>query len=432
MILTEADTLLSLEEFRQIVRMHPYHFWQLADEELVPVTSSCGDLIYEDDWMDAEAMSRQSVIEAIARAEAKLAEHLHYDVAPRYRASLLDYPSLGDESLGRGYPIDSQGRTTSLRLPYSKTLAIGARQSILIATAAVILRDANSDTLPESFQLLVTLPDGVTDPAQIAVYFSEGDRWDPMAPMSRYRVRPVSVVIADGQATITGRVWTIVRPELYGIVTGIQQAIDPTDEAVYADRLDVHYEYLDPNGTTVDDCQATLIWEVNPYPVWACAGSATSPYTPNASDPAALGKAVARAGIRHAGTGLVTPVEAVRDVTSGEWRQVTWSTGYQPDRVEVRYLAGLSTVDQAMRRYWQQTTVYLALAELEGPICACESVSQRLHHWQFDLARTGGAEDESYGATPSGDLDNPFGTRRGHVEAWKRVSSHRTTIGIAV
>ena len=431
MILTEADTLLSLEEFRQIVRMHPYHFWQLADEELVPVTSSCGDLIYEDDWMDAEAMSRQSVLEAIARAEAKLAEHLHYDVAPRYRTSLVSYPSLGDESLTRGYPSDSQGRMTSLRLPYSRTLALGYRRSELIGTAAVILKDANRDTLPESFTLLVTLPDGLTDPEKLAVYFSEGDRVDAMAPMSRWRVRPVSIRIADGQATITGRVWTIVRPEHYGVVTNIQQGIDPTDDAAYADRLDVHYEYLDPNGITVDDCQATLIWEVNPYPAWACVG-ATSPYTPNATDPAALGKAAARAGIRHASTGLVTPVEAVRDATTGEWRQVRWSTDYQPDRVEVRYLAGLSTVDQAMRRYWQQTTVYLALAELEGPICACESVSQRLHHWQFDLARSGGAEGESYGAISPNDLDNPFGTRRGHVESWKRVSASRTTIGIAI
>lgn len=432
MILTEADTLLSLEEFRALVRMHPYHFWQLADDELVPVDNACDALLYDDDWMDSRAMSRQSIIEAIARAEAKLAEHLHYDVAPRYRTSLVTYPPLGDESLWRSYPIDSQGRMTSLRLPYSRTLALGYRRSELITTAAVILRDANNDTLPESFTLLVTLPDGLTDPAQIAVYFSEGDRSDDMAPMSRWRVRPVSVAIADGQATITGRVWTIVRPELYGAVTGIAQSLDPTEDATYVDRLDVHYEYLDPNGTSVDDCQATLIWEVNPYPIWACEGSATSLYTPNASDPAALGKAVARAGIRNGATGLVTPVEAVRDATSGEWRQVGWSAWYQPDRVEVRYLAGLSTVDQAMRRYWQQTTVYLALAELEGPLCACESVNARLHHWQFDLARTGGAEDESYGGTPSGDLDNPFGTRRGHVEAWKRVSSHRTTIGIAV
>lgn len=431
MILTEADTLLSLEEFRAIVRMHPYHFWQLADDELVPVVNSCDDLLYEDDYLNADAMSRQSIIEAIARAEAKLADYLKYDVAPRYRTSLIDYPALGDESQWRGYPIDSQGRTTSLRLPYTNLITLGVRRSDLVGTAAVILRDANRDGLNDSFTLLIDLPDGVTNPAQLAVYFSEGDRWDPMAPMTKWRVRPVSVSIADGQATIAGRCWTIVRPELYGIVAGVQQSLDPTDDEVYVDRLDVYYEYLDPNGTSVDDCQATLIWEVNPYPIWACEGSATS-YTPNASDPAALGKAVARAGIRHASTGLVTPVEALRDATSGEWRQVGWSTGYQPDRVEVRYLAGLSTVDQAMRRYWQQTTMYLALAELEGPLCACESVSARLHHWQFDLAATGAAEGEDYGATPPSDLDNPFGTRRGHVEAWRRVSAKRTTIGIAV
>jgi len=48
------------------------------------------------------------------------------------------------------------------------------------------------------------------------------------------------------------------------------------------------------------------------------------------------------------------------------------------------------------------------------------------------LARTGGANDESYQAVSASDLTNPFGTRKGHVYAWHEVQGLGSTIGFSV
>lgn len=422
----QPPTLLPLESFRRIIRMHPYHFWQLADDDLVPIVSGCPDVLFEEDWQDADAISRASIREAIHRAERKIADYLGHDVAPRYRVDTVPWPRLGDVSQWRAYNINSIGRRVSLRLPHGQVREVGVLTRTLIDTPAVAITSRNG--LPYNFTLTVATT--VTDPDEIAVYFASGDRWDAGAPLDVWKVAPVSVSISGGTATIRGNVWQIVRPTLYADAVD-SATIDPTDTGTYAATLAVYREYIDPDGQTVDTSQATLIWETNPYPLWAAGCCGSSPYPQNSADPAAVGKAIARVGIRDAELGLVTPAEAVYDASAGQWCEVNWSTCFEPDRVEVRYLAGLPLVDGQMQRYWQETVSYMALAELEGPICACEGVRKRLHHWQFDLARSSGADDEAYGAISQDDLSNPFGTRRGHVEAWKRVSSLRTLIGFA-
>ena len=421
MILTTADTLLSLEEFRRILQMHPYHFWQLADDDLVPVTSACDDLLFQWDWMNADAISRLGIIEAIRQAEQKLFGYLHFDLAPRYRTHIEDWPRFLNENLYRWLPADSTGRFISLRLPYQEIRSVGTVEQTLIGSAAVTLgyRPAG---LPATF--VATIATTITDPDQLAVYFAPADRYDPALPLTAWRIRPVSISISGGTATIRGSAWQLVRPELYDDPTTPNE-LDPTDLATYVASISVYVERVTSNGTTVDTAQAALIWETRPYPLWC-------DVPPSSSDPAAVGKAVARVGVRDAALGIVTPAQAVYDATAATWSQVFFSTGYEPDRVEVRTLAGLPLVNGQMHRYWQETIAWMALAELEGPICACESVRKRLHHWQFDLARTSGADDEAYGAISQADLSNPFGTRRGQVEAWHRVQPYLHRIGIAL
>jgi len=82
-----------------------------------------------------------------------------------------------------------------------------------------------------------------------------------------------------------------------------------------------------------------------------------------------------------------------------------------------------------MDRKFQVAVARMAAAELARPICACDEANRELYRWQFDLARTGGANDESYGAVSATDLDNPFGTRRGHVYAWRMIKEIRNLVG---
>lgn len=420
------SNLLSLEQFRRIVKMNPYHFWQLANEE-IPVNNPCDDLLYEEDWQNSDAMSRSGIREAISMAERKVREWLRYDVAPRYQTAIVDWPRRVNQTEWRGWDVNAIDRSISVSLPWGQVRSVGYRTQSLQASPAVVVTDDNGDGVLDSFT--ATFATALTSATDLVAYFTPSDRWDETRLIDDYKIAPLTISISGGVATVKGKAWQIVRPILYANDVA-SVTLDPDDTDTYVESIAIYREYSDPNGETVETSQATLIWETNPAPWgWCYASNGASPYTPNASDPAAVGKAVARVGIRNAALGIVTPDQAVRDDTTGEWRRVTWSTGYEPDRVEVRYFAGLDLVDGQMDRTWQEMIAYLALAELEGPICACESVRARLHYWQFDLARTGGSNDESY-AISAEDLDNPLGgTRRGHIHAWKRIKNLRQLIG---
>jgi hypothetical protein len=424
----QPTTLLSLEQFRRIVKMHPYHFWQLANAS-VPLESACDDLLFEEDWQSADAISRSAIRQAIDVAERKLRLWLGYDVAPRYNVDIVDWPRRFNQTEWRGYGVNAIDRSLSVELPAKQVRSLGVLTQTLIGTAAVTYSDENNDGVDDAF--VATIATTVTDATQIAAFFASADRWDEDAELDAWAIRPVSVSISGGTATIRGRAWQLVKPVLYADISSPRGYFDPDDATNFVTSIAIYRQYMNPNGDTVDTSMVTLLWETNPAPFWACATcTGSSAYTPNAADPAGVGKAVARAGIRDAALGIVTPAQAVRNATTGEWSRVSWSTCIEPDRVEVRYLAGLPLVNGQMDRNWQELVTYLALAELEGPICACEGVRARLHYWQFDLARTAGANDEAYAISPI-DLDNPFGTRRGHVHAWKRVRDMRVLPGFA-
>jgi hypothetical protein len=56
---------------------------------------------------------------------------------------------------------------------------------------------------------------------------------------------------------------------------------------------------------------------------------------------------------------------------------------------------------------------------------------RQFHYYQQDMARTDSG-NETFSAISSSDLTNPFGTRRGHVMAWRRVKQYFHTTGFTV
>jgi len=118
----------------------------------------------------------------------------------------------------------------------------------------------------------------------------------------------------------------------------------------------------------------------------------------------------------------VTIGESVYDAASDSWA-LARNYGYYcrpPDRVIVRYRAGWPTEKGRVSIRFREAISALAAAELVRPICACESANRKLYDYQFDLSRSAGVNDEQY-ATSQDVLTNPFGTRRGHVRAWRAV-----------
>lgn len=408
--------LLPLENLRRIIGYNPWHFWGLSDNT-VPVTS-CAGIVYQYAWQGQDAVGREGLLYATERAEDMLQGYLGYDVAPRYVEETYPWPRYLDPGLIRAYPMGADGRWLPLQLRRGYVQAVGSESLTLIGNASLSYSDEDNDGLDESWAL--TIATTVADANRLAVYFIPADRLDDEPVGDAWRVQPVRVSISGGTATVRGKRWQVVRPIRYqGIAV---DGLDPADNANFVTLLAVYERRTDSSD------QATLTWETRPCPWWCDTAN-------NSTDPASIATATARVGIRDSRLGIVAPAEAVYNSSTDTWSSpscLTDNGGREPDRVTVRYLAGYPLEDQQMARTWQYAVVALALAELPSPLCGCEDANKVVYYYQFDLARSSGANDEAYGGTPIGDLENPFGTRRGHVQAWKRIKPNRRTIGMAM
>lgn len=433
-----------LDTFRRALQWNPRHFWGWAGTGKAKITAKCLGLLREYGWQDQDAAARSGVREALAVAEDSLARHLRYPITPTYRAATMPYPRLGDLRLSRPWPAQADGRRLAVLLPEGEIVALGveARTTIGDVTADtstfpwtgaspavpyLVYRDRDGDGYPDQFEAAITTT--VTDPDQIALYVPEDDRWDGSALSERWRILPATVTIAGGVATITGPAWVCARPILYQGEDGAPlNGLDPATASNYLTGMTVARRYCNQEGTTEATAMALLTWETAPWPAWACCPSGGAD-----RDPAATATAIARVGVRDAAAGLVTPAQAVYDTATGTWAEVTTWEGWgcrEPDRITIRYLAGIEPqADGTPAEPWAHTVCRLAAADLARPICSCQDSNKQLAYWQADLSQTG-ATDALFQAP--GDVDNPLGARRGQIYAWRQIAHEQQLPGIGL
>jgi hypothetical protein len=188
-------------------------------------------------------------------------------------------------------------------------------------------------------------------------------------------------------------------------------------------------EVVPIQGSTTDTAGALLEYETEPL----CHGCFDGV---GSSDPAGIWRVVARTGLRDARLGIVAPAEAVYDATAGTW-SAAWCdlclpTCGPPDRVIVRYEAGLplTVAAQELDPAWQSIVARLAAAELARGICGCDTAQRGVANWQNDARAT--IPNAATYAYSAGDLDNPFGTRLGQIAAWKSVQFAAQRRGFSV
>jgi hypothetical protein len=427
---------LPLDTLRAYLGLPPWHFWQFADgpgnNAIVPIDSKCSTLTFEYDWQGSDAAGRASIRESIAIAEQLLTEYLGYHPAPVYGSDTVPWPRAYAANLTRARDLDATGRRVAVLGP-GYVQALGVMQETLVGAATVaggelVYSAQFNPALQDTFT--ITLPTTVTDPAQIVVYFAAADRFDGMdfstANGPRWEITPVQVSITGGNVVIVGRKWLVGRPILYE--NPIAAAFDPQTAGNFATSLEVWQRTTNSGGTSVDNCQATLIYETNDCGAcWGrcCCGGTVS------SDPATTGLVIARAGIRDATLGLVTPAAAVYDPDLGVWRSQWCCAGSycDPDRVTLRTLSGYPLRNGQMDPRMRTIMCLLSAAEMKRRICACRESNERLHDLQQDLTLES-TETERY-AVPTEQLNNPFGTRRGHVRAWQAARDYILRRGIA-
>lgn len=413
------SNLLSLENWRRIISYHPWHFWQLADNDIIPVTSNCNSIVRQYAWQNADAGGRSDVLEAIEHAESSLAELLTFWPMPRYAKKTLQFPQFYDRGVWRISHADGDGRWLDVNLPSEGFIdSLGPVDLDLLGSQAVTFSDDDEDGLKENFAT-AAIATSETDPDNIAVYFSTADRLDDV--LDNWRILPVEVTISAGSVIVTGKKWQIVRKILYEGAGKV--AIAPTVVGNFAVTLDIYVRKTNVTGITNDEAQSLLIWETSPYPNWAvCCSNGVDD---SSTDPAAEAIGIARAGIRNSEMGIVNLGRAAYNADTGVWSAINWGICRPPDRATVRYYAGYPLQNGDMAKKMQIAVARLAAAELPHKICACDQSNRELHRWQFDLSRSNLPEE--YAFFSANDLENPLGTRRGHVYAWKFVKEFRNT-----
>lgn len=419
--------LMPTELYRREFGINPWHFWQLANDT-VPVTADCNALMYQYSWIQADKLGRAELMEAIVNAEQRLIDWLGFSPVPQYYSDVVPWPHYENIGVYRNPNVGVGYHWLRVKASWGYVQACGVESLVQINdTAAVAYSDPNGDGLNERFT--ITQPTVVTDPSQIAVYFSTADR--VAEAFADNRIEPITVKITGGNAIITGNSWLLVKPALYEQYSPLP--LDPGVAGNFVSTVAVWQRSTYTAGTTLNDAQCVLRYETHPCP-WFCIGPcAGCDPTLGSTDPATTGYAVGRVGIHDPRLGTLIPASAVFDPTTGTWSTSCLNTcSYEPDSVQLNYLAGIPYDNGMIPRKWATIIARFAAAELGRPIIACQDANREIYRWQFDLARSAGSNDEMYGLISRADLDNPFGTRRGHIYAWREVNQLALRRGVNV
>ncbi|HET8647381.1 MAG TPA: hypothetical protein VFO85_17925, partial [Vicinamibacteria bacterium] len=341
---------LSLEEWRRVFNLHPFHFYGMSNSTTLQVVTQSDPVLREYAWQNIDDVGRADIVEAIRAAELKLRAFCRFRPGPQYIEETLAWPS--------AWARTTSGRWPAVLLSEGQVQAVGTEARTLLGTVALTYSDPDNDTVDELATCSVATT--VTDTSQIAVYFQASDRLDSDAVSEVYRIRPVKVAISGGTATVRIPSWLLVRPVMRQGVS--PSDLDPADAATLAAQVEVYRRTTETASTAVATSQAVVTWETRPiHGWWCCCGcQTTDPFSGSPYDPAAVAQAVARVGIRDAAAGLVTPAEAAYDATAGTWAALDWSVCRTPDRVTIRTLSGLASPDgQQIARDWQTVVARL-------------------------------------------------------------------------
>jgi hypothetical protein len=416
--------ILPLEFWRQIIGYNPWHFWGLADNNIVPVTSKCNDVVHEYGWQGTDEAGRADIRAAILNAENIIKDNIGFWPAPVYTESKVAWPRYNNQRHYRLARVDVRGGWLPVDTGDGHIQVCGVEAFTLIeADQMVVYSDEDGDGLDEN--ATITLPTTVTDPNEIAIYVQTASRLLEDNELSeRWRIEPVNVTISGGFATIKGKSWQFVEPILYEDKS--HYPIDPTFAATFMPAISVYRRYTNMAGVDSNtDSQSALIWESRPC---NCCGSTIL----NSTDPASEGWVAGRAGVRDSYNGYVTPAEATWDAVNLQWVHPCncMDTCGEPDKVLIRYLAGLPLDSYGWMQNWMRTTVArLATAEMTRRICACDQANREFSNWQLDVSRTNSTE--TYSVSPEL-LSNPLGTRRGHLYAWQQIKNLARVTGVLI
>lgn len=410
-----TPTLLSLDGFAKIMGIAPAHFNGAIADTVWLQRGNCGDVWPQYAWQSQdELVGREELAMAIGEAENDIKRVLGYAVAPEWIVQEVhDYPRYHRRDL-TAYGKDIRGLNKTIETNWGKIISPGQRAVSAIATGVTVTySDADGDGWKEL--ATITTSTVLDDTSEIKVYFAG------KSGMREWEIRPVrSKTISGATLTITIDSWKLIDPALWEAypTSADFQPINIETVDNFVTTVDIYREYTDTTAASV-----TFYWEPTytaPFPCPTCAGSGCTVCT--------LTTQAGCFAIRDAEAGSVAPSPGSYDEDTGLWTSEGFTASRDPDQVKLYYYAGNLSQrflsDQAYEPiddYIAQAVAYLAVARLEYSLCSCSNVRNVAAELRRDL--TANTSDKNYARTGNMDVfSNPFGTRKGEVMAWQRVS----------
>lgn len=405
-------TLLPLDTWAKILGINPWDFNQLTNPETQ--AHQCRDTFYQHMWQE-DYVSREEVGLAIAEAEAALAEYCGFWPAPQYIVDeRLRYPRQYDSRVwGNGRTV--RGYVKPVQTKWAKVISGGQlnrtamdQSSATLANGRLVYSDSDGDGIDDTFTITITDAAGgvsVTDPSEIAVYFTSTDR-NGEAVGETWRIRPVKVTLSGGNAVIVGHKTLMVVPDLQTRINAT--ALDYSAAASYVTGVEVYRTFIDTTDTSSNPYQGVAIWDVPPD---CNDGDCSEQVLPLCLGP-----------YDYDG-GWTAPAFGLRS---------TWPYSWEPDRLAINYVAGVPADNQGnMNLHWARIVTYLSVALLPTEKCGCERSQRILAYWR-SKPNENTENDRGRAFTMDEINTNPFVERNGALWAWKRIRFLQNLGGVAV
>lgn len=393
----DTETLLPIDTWGKIMQISPWELNQIGAGFPRPNAAQCPHVFFQFSWQQ-DFLSREELAQSIEMAEHAIASELGYWPAPKY---FLDEPREYPRPARRdlyGDAYTNRWQLKAVQLNWAKVQGGGtlARTSIN-AAAAVVYSDPDGDGVNELFT--VTQATTVTDPSELALYFTAASR-NNEAIAETWRIRPVKISIAAGVATFTGHSSLLVDPDL--TLRTDAEVLNVTVVANFVTTVEVYRVYRDD---TVDTDAGT---SRQGYAMWEMTDCETPP--------CGVDVAPICIGTRNTDIGFVR----VDYAPGAECKS------YAPDRLSVSYLAGEPLVNGQMAQHMADIVAHLATAMLPVEKCGCERSNRIIAHWRQVAPSSGEGLRENL--TGLGNDNNPFGPQRGALYAWNKVKRLRTLV----
>ena len=413
-----TKTKLSLDRWAQLMGLSPLHFNQVRFNE--PDNAICSDVYFQYNWQNSDHVSREQIAQIIAEVEQEIEEWLGYHLAPEwevdewrpsYRPNSPEYVNFNGG--------DVRGYRQTVRANWGYFISGGILAKTLVdAGVAIVYTDQDGDGYKET--ATVTVATTVLDKNEIATFYPDKDGDDA------WEIQLTSVSIAAGTATIVfRREQAVIASKLEAYDIEGQEAIGTVD-ADFLTTVDIYRRYNDPQS------QASFLWE--PLSSSICAtcngdGCATCAYS------AQTGCLILRGDPRQS---IVGYWPALWNTTTLDFDTEPWAVGRLPDIVRLYYYSGWrdknSSYVSRLAPEWERVVAYMAAARLPRPPCDCSADTWR--YWREDFNLASGDENGPATYQPligvANPLNNPFGSRRGELQAWRKISSLGLMIGKAV